>query len=64
MPENLLGLTAHELATEIEAGECSAREAAKVANRRVEEVDDEVNAILTNPRELAMARAKTVDSKD
>ena len=47
MPQNLLDLTSYELATEIEAGRVSAREAAEVANARVEEVDGEVNAFLT-----------------
>ena len=64
MPENLLGLTAHELAKEIEAGEVSAREAAEVANARVEEVDDEVNAFLTTTPELALERAERVDAKN
>ena len=35
----LLDLTAYELAEEVEAREVSAREAAEVANRRVEEVE-------------------------
>ena len=64
MPENLLGLTAHELASKIEAGEVSAREAAEVANARVEEVDDEVNAFLTTTPELALERAERVDAKN
>ena len=64
MPENLLGLTAHELASKIEAGEVSAREAAEVANARVEEVDEEVNAFLTTTPELALERAERVDAKN
>jgi aspartyl-tRNA(Asn)/glutamyl-tRNA(Gln) amidotransferase subunit A len=64
MPENLLGLTAHELASTIVTGEVSAREAAEVANARVEEVDDEVNAFLTRTPELALERAEKVDAKN
>jgi aspartyl-tRNA(Asn)/glutamyl-tRNA(Gln) amidotransferase subunit A len=64
MPENLLGLTAHELASKIESGEVSSREAAEVANARVEEVDDEVNAFLTTTPELALERAEKVDAKN
>src|SRR5918993_612534 len=64
MPENLLDLTAHGLATEIEAGRVSAREAAEVANARVEEVDGEVNAFLTTTPELALERAGRVDEKN
>ena len=64
MPENLLDLTAHELAREIEAGEVSAREAAEAANKRAAEVDDEVKAFLTTTPELALERADRVDAKD
>jgi aspartyl-tRNA(Asn)/glutamyl-tRNA(Gln) amidotransferase subunit A len=63
MPENLLDLTAHELASRIQAGEVSASEAAQVANGRVAEVDDEVRAFLTPTPELAMERAGKVDAK-
>ena len=59
MPEGLLDLTAHELATKIEAGEVSARQAAEAANGRVEEADGEVNAFLTTTPELALERAET-----
>src|SRR5215211_5236700 len=64
MPHSLLDLTAHALAKEIEAGEVSAREAAEVANTRVAEVEDEVNAFVTTTPELALERAKEVDSKN
>ena len=64
MPENPLDLTAHELASKIEAGEVSASEAAEVANRRVREVDDEVNAFLTTTPDLALERAERVDAKN
>ncbi|MBA2781682.1 MAG: hypothetical protein H0T74_01975, partial [Rubrobacteraceae bacterium] len=47
MPDSLLDLTAHGLAKEIEVGEVSAREAAEVANTRIGEVEDEVNAFVT-----------------
>ena len=63
MPEDLLSLKAHELASAIESGEVSAREAAEVANARVEEVDGEVNAFLTKTPELALERAGRVDAK-
>jgi Asp-tRNA(Asn)/Glu-tRNA(Gln) amidotransferase A subunit family amidase len=44
--DGLLDLTAHELASEIEAGGVSAGEAAEVANARVGEVEGDVNAFL------------------
>jgi aspartyl-tRNA(Asn)/glutamyl-tRNA(Gln) amidotransferase subunit A len=62
--DNLPGLTAHELAEKIETGDVSAREAAEVANARVEEVEDEVNAFVTTTPELALERAERVDSRD
>ncbi len=61
---NLLGLTAHELAKSVEAGEISAREAAEAANARVEEVETEVNAFVTTTPELALERAKRTDARD
>ena len=61
---NLLGLTAHELAKSVEAGELSAREAAEAANARVEEVETEVNAFITTTPELALERAKRTDARD
>src|SRR3712207_5949107 len=64
MPHDLLDLTAYELAKAIEAGDVSAREAAEVANARVEEAEDEVNAFLTITPELALERAGRVDAKD
>jgi aspartyl-tRNA(Asn)/glutamyl-tRNA(Gln) amidotransferase subunit A len=64
MPENLLGLTAYELASEIQAGKVSASEAAAVANARVDEVESEVNAFLTTTPELALERAGKVDAKN
>jgi aspartyl-tRNA(Asn)/glutamyl-tRNA(Gln) amidotransferase subunit A len=59
----LLDLTAYELAEEVEAREVSAREAAEVANRRVEEVDGEINAFITITPELAIRRAESVDER-
>ena len=64
MPTELLTLTAYELAKAIEAGDVSAREAAEVANARVEEVEDEVNAFLTITPELALECAGRVDAQD
>ncbi len=58
----LLGLTAHELAKKIEAGELSAREAAEAANARVEKVDTQVNAFVTPTPELALERAGRFDA--
>ena len=60
----LLNLTAYELAEEIGAGNVSAREAAEVANARVEEVEDEVNAFVTPTPEIALDRAARVDEKN
>jgi len=62
--DGLLGLTAHELARSVESGEVSAREAAEVANARVEEVESEVNAFVTTTPELALERAERVDARD
>jgi aspartyl-tRNA(Asn)/glutamyl-tRNA(Gln) amidotransferase subunit A len=59
----LLDLTAYELAERIEAREVSAREAAEVANRRVEEVEEEINAFITTTPELAIRRAESVDAR-
>ena len=64
MPDSLLDLTAYELAKKIEGGEVSAREAAEVANTRVEEVEDGVNAFVTTTPELALERAETVDARN
>src|SRR5215213_7500325 len=62
--DGLLSLTAHGLAEAIEAGEVSAREAAGVANERIGEVEDEVNAFVTTTPELALEHAAAVDSKN
>jgi aspartyl-tRNA(Asn)/glutamyl-tRNA(Gln) amidotransferase subunit A len=59
----LLELTARELAEKIEAREVSAREVAEVANRRVEEVEEEINAFVTTTPELAIRRAESVDAR-
>ena len=58
---DLLSLTAFELAGEIGAGNVSTREAAEVANARVEEVEGEVNAFVTTTPEIALERAARVD---
>ncbi|MDQ4106112.1 MAG: amidase family protein, partial [Actinomycetota bacterium] len=59
----MLDVTAYELAQKIEAGEISAREAAEIANKRVEEVEGEINAFVTTTPELALERAKRVDAR-
>src|ERR671916_574950 len=59
----LLDLTAHELAEKVAAREVSAREAAEAANRRVEEVEGELNAFVTATPELAIRRAESVDAR-
>jgi aspartyl-tRNA(Asn)/glutamyl-tRNA(Gln) amidotransferase subunit A len=59
----LLDLTAHELAEQIETREVSAREAAEVANWRVEEVEEQINAFVTTTPELALKRAERVDER-
>jgi aspartyl-tRNA(Asn)/glutamyl-tRNA(Gln) amidotransferase subunit A len=64
MASSLLDLTAHELAKKTEAGQISAREAAGVANARVDEVENEVNAFVTTTPELALERAARVDAKN
>ena len=59
----LLDFSAYELAEKVEAREISAREAAEVANRRVEEVEGEINAFVTTTPELAIRRAESVDEQ-
>jgi aspartyl-tRNA(Asn)/glutamyl-tRNA(Gln) amidotransferase subunit A len=61
--DGLLDLTAHELAERVAAREVSVREAAEVANARVEEVEGEVNAFVTTTPELALERADKVDAR-
>src|SRR5919199_1088512 len=56
-------LTAYGLAEKIERREVSAREAAEAANRRVEEVEEEINAFITTTPELAIKRAERVDER-
>jgi aspartyl-tRNA(Asn)/glutamyl-tRNA(Gln) amidotransferase subunit A len=63
MVADLLNLSAYELAKRIEAREVSAREAAEVANARVEEVEDDVNSFVTTTPELAIERAERVDAR-
>jgi aspartyl-tRNA(Asn)/glutamyl-tRNA(Gln) amidotransferase subunit A len=60
----MLELTAHELARKIETREVSAREAAEVANRRVEEVEGDVNAFVTATPELALERTERFEAKN
>jgi len=64
MVSGLLDLTAYEVAKEIEAGEVSSREAAEIANARVEEVEAEVNAFVTTTPGVALERAARVDAKN
>ena len=59
----MLDLTAYELAKRIEAREISAREAAEVANARVEEFEGDVNAFVTTTPDLALRRADMVDTR-
>ena len=59
----LLDLTAYEMAEKVETQEVSAREVAEVANRRVEEVEKEINAFVTTTPELALRRAESVDER-
>jgi aspartyl-tRNA(Asn)/glutamyl-tRNA(Gln) amidotransferase subunit A len=59
----LLDLTAYELAQKVEAREVSVREAAEAANRRVEEVEEEIKAFVTTTPELALRRAESVDER-
>jgi aspartyl-tRNA(Asn)/glutamyl-tRNA(Gln) amidotransferase subunit A len=61
--EDLLNLSAYELAKKIVAREVSAREAAAVANARVEEVENDVNSFVTTTPELALKRAERVDAR-
>ncbi|MDQ5812787.1 MAG: amidase family protein, partial [Actinomycetota bacterium] len=61
--DELLGLTAYELAKKIEAREVSAREAAEAANARVEEVEGDLHSFITTTPELALRRAEAVDER-
>src|ERR687890_1076580 len=63
MSQELLNLTAYELAKKIEAHEVSAREAAEAANARVEEVEEDINSFVTVTPELAIERANRVDAR-
>ena len=63
MAQELLNLTAYELAKKIEAHEVSAREAAEVANARLEEAEGDVHAFVTVTSELAVERAERVDAR-
>src|SRR5919199_119309 len=63
MTNDLLALTAYELARKIEAREVSACEAAEAANARVEETEREVHAFVTPTPDLALQRAKRVDER-
>src|ERR687890_142698 len=63
MSQELLNLTAYELAKKIEAHEVSAREAAEVANARLEEAEGDVHAFVTVTPELAVERAERVDAR-
>ena len=58
-----MDLTAYELAEKIVTREVSAREAAEIANRRVEEVEEGINAFVTTTPELAIRRAESVDER-
>jgi len=59
----MLDLTASGLAQKIREGEVSSREAAEAANRRVEEIEDRVNAFVTPTPEVALERAEKVDTR-
>src|ERR687885_814784 len=63
MAQELLNLTAYELAKKIEAHEVSAREAAEVANARLKEAEGDVHAFVTVTPELAVERAERVDAR-
>ena len=63
MTNDLLALTAYELARKIEAREVSACEAAEAANARVEETEREVHAFVTPTPDLAWQRAERVDKR-
>ncbi|CAN5656466.1 MAG: Asp-tRNA(Asn)/Glu-tRNA(Gln) amidotransferase subunit GatA [Actinomycetota bacterium] len=59
----MLELTAFELAQKIHAKEISAREAAEVANTRVEKVEGDINAFVTTTPDIATERAERVDER-
>lgn len=59
----LLDLSAYELAGKIRDREVSATEAAEVANRRIESVEDEVKSFITVTPEVALERARRIDER-
>src|SRR3712207_6008066 len=59
----LLDTTAYELAEKIKSREVSAREAAEVANLRVEELEEEINAFVPPTPEVSIRRAERVDER-
>ncbi len=63
MPDELLNLSAYELAEKINSREVSAREAAEVANARIEEVEDDVKAFITVTPEIALDKADRIDER-
>jgi aspartyl-tRNA(Asn)/glutamyl-tRNA(Gln) amidotransferase subunit A len=63
MPDELLSLSAYELAKKIEAREVSAREAAESANARIEEVEGDVHAFVTTTPDITLRRAERVDAR-
>ncbi|WP_432109449.1 Asp-tRNA(Asn)/Glu-tRNA(Gln) amidotransferase subunit GatA [Streptomyces sp. AA1529] len=63
MPEELITLTAAELAARIASGEVTAVEATEAHLARIGAVDEKVNAFLHVDREGALAQAREVDAK-
>ncbi|MEU3191653.1 Asp-tRNA(Asn)/Glu-tRNA(Gln) amidotransferase subunit GatA [Streptomyces sp. NPDC006992] len=63
MSEELITLTAAELAARIASGEVTAVEATEAHLARIGAVDEKVNAFLYVDREGALARAREVDAK-
>ncbi len=60
---NLYELTAAELSRKLAGKECSAVEATQSVFKRIEEVEDKVEAYLTLTKEEALQKAKEVDEK-
>ncbi|MBW2426614.1 MAG: amidase [Deltaproteobacteria bacterium] len=58
---SILPADAHDLAAQVRAGECSAREQVEAAIARVEKLDPEINAVVHPRFEAALREAEEVD---
>ena len=57
----LYNLTIHELHTRLSTGEVTSQEVTESVLKRIESIDEQVNAYITVTQPLAMAQAKKAD---